>query len=323
MTPNDPPFQITSEILGLATEVGRLLGRYEGFLSPTPQPQLRRQNRIRTIQGSLAIEGNTLSLEQVTAILDDRRVAGSVREIREVQNAVRAYNMAADFNPTSRRELLKAHGVLMEDLMPEPGRYRSGNVGIIKGTKVGHVAPKPAMVPKLMDDLFAFLKPDRKLSRLIKACVFHYELEFIHPFADGNGRIGRLWQQVILLPESPAFAFVPVEYLIKERQEAYYAALGEADKKGESTAFVEFMLTTLVDALSEFIATFRVAPLTADDRLQIAREHFQSETFSRKDYLNLFKSLSSATASRDLQLGVEVSQLVKTGVRAQTCYRFC
>lgn len=317
-----PPFQITDEILAMATEIARLLGRYEGLLSPRPEPRLRRQNQIRTIQGSLAIEGNTLSTEQVTAVLDEKRVAGSPREIREVQNAIKAYELAPELKSDSHRDLLKAHAVLMDGLIPSSGRYRTTNVGIIKGTKVGHVAPKPGMVPKLMDELLAFLRTDRKTPRLIKACVFHYELEFIHPFTDGNGRMGRLWQHVILLPESQAFAYLPVESLIKERQEAYYEALAAADKEGASTRFIAFMLAALRDTLAEFMTQIRVAPLACADRLQVAHERFQGETFARKDYLQLFKTISSATASRDLQLGVDEGRLERVGDKARARYRF-
>lgn len=317
-----PPFQITAEIFTLATEIARLLGRYEGLLSPKPEPRLRRQNQIRTIQGSLAIEGNTLSIEQVTALLDHKRVAGSPRELREVQNAIRAYELAPELKPDSRRDLLRAHAVLMDGLLPSPGRYRTTNVGIIKGTKVGHVAPKPEMVPTLMNDLLAFLRTDRKTPSLIKACVFHYELEFIHPFMDGNGRMGRLWQHVILLRESSAFAYLPVESLIKERQDAYYAALATSDREGESTGFIAFMLIALHDALAEFLTQVRGTPLTCDMRLQIASDHFHKDAFARKDYLKLFKTLSSATASRDLQLGVDEGRLVRDGDKAQARYRF-
>ncbi len=316
----NPPFKITNRILSLAAEIARFLGQYEGINSPVPEPKLRRLNQLRTIQGSLAIEGNTLDLNQVTAILEGRRVIGDRREILEIRNAIDAY--ARKWNPLSKADLLKAHGVLMSGLVPDAGKFRSTNVGIIKNSKMSHVAPKPNFVPKLMSDLFHFLKSDRSISPVIKACLFHYELEFIHPFADGNGRIGRLWQHVILLSESPIFAFIPVESIIKDRQEAYYIALSDSDKAGEATAFIEFSLSTIRDGLAELMEQTRAKPITTDGRLDIALSTFGSKVFTRKDYLNRFKSISTSTASRDLAAGVKSRKLKKTGDKAQAHYRF-
>ncbi|MCX6117983.1 MAG: Fic family protein, partial [Proteobacteria bacterium] len=187
-----PPFKITSKILALCTDITRLIGQFEGLNSPRPQPKLRRQNLIKTIHGSLAIEGNTLSLDHVTSIIEGRRVIGDPNEILEVRNAIKAYEHAPDWNSLNENDLLRAHQLMMKGLIPEAGKYRSSNVGIIKGSKVGHIAPKPNLVPKLMKNLFDFLRQDQETPILVKACIFHCELEFIHPFTDGNGRIGRL-----------------------------------------------------------------------------------------------------------------------------------
>lgn len=317
-----PPFKITNKTLSLCTDIAKIIGQHEGISSPIPQPKLRRQNQIKTIQGSLAIEGNTLNLDQVTAIIEGRQIVADPREILEVRNAIKAYEQAHRWSPVKRTDFLKAHRVLMSGLISDAGKYRTTNVGIIKGSKVGHVAPKPRFVPKLVSELFHFLKYDDETPLLVKACIFHYELEFIHPFTDGNGRIGRLWQHVILLSESPIFAHIPVESVIKERQAAYYQALSASDKAGDATTFIEFALTTIRDSLADLMAQFRPKPVTIEDRLDIASRNFGNNAFARKDYLKLFKSISTATASRDLLVGVQSGQLKKIGEKALTRYSF-
>jgi Fic family protein len=213
---------------------------------------LRRGNRLKSIQASLAIENNTLSLEQVTAIINGKRVLGHPREIQEVKNAFAAYEMLEKLDPVSSRDLLKAHGVLMSALVDEAGQYRSGGVGIMKGKSVVHVAPPASRVPLLMNDLLLWLKNTDDHS-LIASSVFHYEFEFIHPFADGNGRMGRLWQTLILSRWNPILAYLPVETVIRNRQDEYYSVLATSDQQADSTLFIEFMLTAIKDALHETI----------------------------------------------------------------------
>lgn len=220
-----PPFHITPTILNLVSEITRLLGHYEGLHAPVPQPQLRRQNQIRTIQGSLAIEGNTLDLKQVTAVMEDKRVLGPKKDILEVQNAVQLYASFPKFNPLRAKDLLMAHSILMSGLTERAGKFRTGSVGILKGSKVSHLAPPANRVAVFMDDLFQFLKVDKNYSELIKSCIFHYEFEFIHPFMDGNGRMGRFWQHLILTKYNSVFEYIAIESLIKERQDSYYEAL--------------------------------------------------------------------------------------------------
>lgn len=317
-----PPYILTPKVLTLIAEISRFLGRYEGLRAPTPQPELRRQNRIRTIQGSLAIEGNTLDFEQVTAILDNRRVVGPVKDVLEVQNAVRLYQSLHTFEPTVVKDLLRAHAVLMKGLATDAGKFRSGAVGILKGSKVSHVAPPAKRVPDLVDDLFNFLKKDKNPSSLIQSCVIHYEIEFIHPFSDGNGRIGRFWQHLILAKFHPIFEHIPFESLVKKRQSEYYGALEQSDRKGDSTLFIEFSLEALRDSLEEFMKELKPSSETPDSRLQVAKHQFGQQQFSRKDYLQLFKSLSTSTASRDLVWGVTHQVLEKTGAKALTRYCF-
>ncbi len=317
-----PPFTITPTVLGHVEELSRLLGRFEGLAAHSPQPSLRKENRIRTIQASVAIEGNTLSVEQVTALLEGKRVAGSAKEIREVHNALAAYELAPKLQPWAERDLLRAHRTMMEGLVEEPGRYRSRNVGVMKGTQVAHVAPPARQVPRLMAELLEFVRKDVELPLLIRACVCHYELEFIHPFMDGNGRVGRLWQHVALLRQSPVFGHVPVESLIRERQSGYYEALSRSDKAGHCTPFLEFSLKALRDGLAELLDALRPEVDTADKRLSRASEHFGRGWFTRRDYLALHKVLSLPTCSRDLRMGFDQRLLERRGEKALTEYRF-
>jgi Fic family protein len=317
----NPPFSITPEILRFVGEIERLIGRIEGFEQPKPQPHLRIANRVRTIQGSLAIEGNTLDLDQVTALLEGKRVIGRKEEIQEALNAIATYDLMAKFDPFSPESLLEAHQTMMDQLIPDPGKWRTRNVGILKGSKVGHIAPKADLVPHLMDDLFRFLRTNG-YNPLIRSCVFHYELEFIHPFQDGNGRIGRFWQTLLLYHYHPAFEFIPIESLIREHQQEYYAALEASDRSGDSTAFVHFSLGIILQSLEDFVSSFSPKPLSASERLSRAKEHFVHREFSRKLYLELYKAISTATASRDLKQAVEAGILSRSGEKSLTLYRF-
>jgi Fic family protein len=213
-------------------------------------PKLRRENRIRSIHASLAIENNTLSLEQVTAVIHGRRVLGKPAEVQEVKNAFAAYEAMAEWSPGSLKNLLAAHRLLMSGLVSDAGRFRTRSVGIAQGSELVHLAPPAEQVRALVKDLLAWLQ-QTDTHPLVASCVFHYELEFIHPFADGNGRMGRLWQTVILNRWNPLFAFLPVETVIRDRQAEYYRVLGACDKAGNSTAFIEFLLTAIRTALEE------------------------------------------------------------------------
>lgn len=316
-----PPFSITPEILRFVGEIERLIGRIEGFEQPKPQPHLRKANRVRTIQGSLAIEGNTLDLDQVTALLEGKRVIGRKEEIQEALNAIKVYEGLADFDPVSAKSLLKAHRIMMDGLIPNVGKWRTRNVGILKGSAISHIAPKADRVPHLMEDLVEFLR-DEATHPLIRSCIFHYELESIHPFQDGNGRIGRFWQTLLLYHYHPAFEFIPIESLIREHQQEYYAALEASDRSGDSTAFVHFSLGIILQSLEDFVSSFSPKPLSATERLSRAKEHFVHREFSRKLYLELYKAISTATASRDLKQATEAGILSRSGEKSLTLYRF-
>lgn len=315
-----PPFEITVKILNLVSRIERLIGRVESLDQPKPQPQLRKSNRVKTLHGSLAIEGNSLDLEQITAILDGKRVIAPKNDIQEVLNANTVYENLSVYKPANQKHLLKSHGVIMKDLISEAGRWRTGNVAVLKGDEISHVAPPAERVPYLMDDLFKFLKTDT--HALIKGCVFHYEFEFIHPFQDGNGRIGRFWHTLMLYHYHQVFEYIPVESLIKEHQKQYYNVLEQCDHAGESTQFIEFSLEMIMKSLEDFMEVFRPKTTTPADRLANARKHFTDQSFSRKDYLELNKTISTATASRDLKAGVDKKALEKSGDKALTLYRF-
>lgn len=252
--PYQPPYTLTPLILHLVAETSEAIGRYTALADNQLAPRLRRENRIRTIQASLAIENNTLTLEQVTALIDGKLVLGHPREIQEVRNAFAAYEAMEGWNPTSRDDLLLAHSLLMAGLVNDAGAFRSGGVGIFRGERLVHMAPPADRVQHLMDELLGWLKQTDE-HPLVASCVFHYELEFIHPFADGNGRMGRLWQTLLLRQWKPLLAYLPVETVIQKQQNDYYRVLAEADKQADATPFVEFMLKALLDAIKEAITT--------------------------------------------------------------------
>lgn len=267
MSRYQPPLTLTSGMLALVAEISEQVGRLLAQSESTQTPQLRRGNRIRTIQASLAIENNTLSVEQVTALLEGRRVLGLPREIQEVRNAFAAYDAMPSWTPASRAHLLAAHGLLMHGLLDDAGQYRRSDVGIYRGDRLLHMAPPQSRVSTLMDDLLDWLSTTQ-LHPLIASCVFHYEFEFIHPFADGNGRMGRLWQTLMLSQWRPVMAWLPVETVICEQQQAYYAALSAADQRAEATPFVEFMLQALHQSLLVTSQTDQVSDQVSD---QVAR----------------------------------------------------
>ena len=315
-----PPYQITNKIIELIASISEKIGEVNSAYLYKPPTELRKRNRVKTIQSSLEIEGNSLSLEQVTALLDNKRVIAPKKDILEVKNAIKVYENLDSFNPTSLTSFCKAHSMLMHELIDNPGKIRTKPVGIIKGSVITHVAPPGNIVKSLLTDLFNYLKKDKDLL-LIKSCVFHYETEFIHPFMDGNGRIGRLWQTLILRQYSPVFEFLPIESLIKAKQIEYYNILGESDNQGNSTGFIEFMLQIISQSLEELLTSQNVN-LTSNDRIAIYKEKIGTDSFTRQDYMRHFKDISSATTSRDLKEAFDKGILVKTGDKRTTQYRF-
>jgi Fic family protein len=315
-----PPYQITNKIVELIASISEKIGEVNSAHLYRPPTELRKRNRIKTIQSSLEIEGNTLSIEQITAISENKKVIAPKKDILEVKNAIIAYDRLADYNPYNLTSFCKAHEILMKGLVNNPGSIRSKSVGIIEGSVITHIAPPGNIVRSLLKELFDYIKKDKDLL-LIKSCVFHYEVEFIHPFMDGNGRMGRLWQTVLLRQYSPVFEFLPIESLIKAKQLDYYKILGESDNQGDSTGFIEFMLQIINDSLEDLLINQNVN-LTSEDRINIFKEKTGSDSFTRQDYMRQFKDISSATASRDLKEAFDKGTLEKTGDKRTTQYRF-
>jgi Fic family protein len=312
-----PPYDITQKILKQISTISVQIGEVNANYLNKQSPQLRKQNRIKTIHSSLKIEGNTLTEEQITALIEKERVVGPKKDIQEVLNAIKVYDNLNRFKFYSEKSFLKAHLELMNGLDESAGKYRKQGVGIVKGTKIEHVAPPFKNVPYLMKDLFHYLKNKEELT-LIKSCVFHYEMEFIHPFLDGNGRMGRLWQTLILMHEYPVFEFLPFETLISETQDKYYKALAMSDKSGKSTIFIEYMLG-VIQASLEHLLNYNHRILKDMDRLAYF-SNLGIKEFNRKDYMNIFKNISSATASRDLKKGIELNMFKSIGEANKTKY---
>ena len=248
MSKYQPPFHMTDKITNLVAAISEQLGQIKILSKGNLTPHLRKENRIRTIHSSLAIEHNSLSLEQVTAIIGGKRILGNPVEIKEVKNAYTTYEMMLTLDPYSVDDLLTAHEAMMKELISENGRFRSGGVGVFNGKALVHMAPPANMVPGQIQDLFIWYKTS-EIHPLIRSAIFHYEFEFIHPFADGNGRLGRMWHSLLLGRWNEIFYWLPVEDLIRSRQEEYYNVLGKSDRDADSSAFVEFLLQVILDTL--------------------------------------------------------------------------
>lgn len=314
-----PPYEITPTILEFYGKITEALGICQSVMLVKPEAKLRRQSRIKTIQSSLSIEGNSLNIENVIAILNNKRVIGPERDILEVQNAISAYNVLNSLKENKENDFLKAHQLLMDKLVKNPGQYRKSQIGIMRGDNVTHVAPDSDMVPSLMKGLFQYLKNDRDLE-IIKSCVFHYEMEFIHPFEDGNGRMGRFWQTRILMNVNPIFEFVPIEVVIKNCQKEYYEALAQSDNAGKSTIFIEFMLNVINQSLRDTIKKSKPQNPDYAKRSEVALSKLD-DWFDRKDYMEICKGISTATASRDLKQLLEEKRVEERGKGRMTQYR--
>ena len=305
-----------SYIASISEKIGEVRTTYLNIL----QTELRRENRIKTIQASLEIEGNTLSIDQVTALLENKPVVAPQKDIQEVRNAIETYNQINEFDPYRINSLRRAHSLLLKGLVDNAGELRTTSVGIAKGDEVAHIAPPAHLIEGQLKSLLNYVKHDEDLL-LIKSCVFHYEFEFIHPFIDGNGRMGRLWQTVLLMQHYPLFEFLPIETLIKQHQQMYYSTLAKCDSLGESTLFIEFMLDIIDKALEELLTT-QPAHLTGSDRIKLYQSVVKQKEFARKEYMQHFKDISASTASRDLREATDMGILVKTGDGRKTMYGY-
>ena len=250
-----PPFRMTDEIVTLVAEIAERIGSLTATLGTERNLRLRRNERIRTIHGSLAIEQNVLTLEQVTAVLDGRPVIAPPKDIEEVRNAYEIYEYLDRLNPTDTEDLLKAHGVMMRGLIPDAGEFRTRPVGVVNERReIVHFGTLPDYVPSAVGELMAWLK-DTRVHPLVKGCVFHYEFELIHPFSDGNGRVGRLWHTLILSRWNPVFAWLPVESMIYRNQESYYRVINDCNDAADSTEFIAFMLNVILQTVREAVGT--------------------------------------------------------------------
>ncbi|MCS2156265.1 Fic family protein [Scandinavium sp. H11S7] len=302
MSRYQPPFTITSVMLNKIVEVGELLGHWAAQ-SGRSSPLLRKENRIRTIQASLAIEHNSLSTGQVTAIMEGKRVLAPEKEIQEVRNAILAYEKMSGWKAWHLNDLLSAHRLLMAGLVDRPGQIRQGDVGIYRGKKLVHMAPPASQLPRLLDDLLLWLKTS-EIHPLIASSVFHYEFEFIHPFADGNGRMGRLWQTLILSQWRSELAWLPVETLIHYQQSRYYEILGQCDKASDCTLFIEFMLENMLEALREGLAH---PSAVAEEMAEEMAEENQVALSNRERALWLLLKTNPTLTTAELALKLAVS----------------
>ena len=250
----NPPFTITNKMLNFSISISQKIERIFSYQSLKRMPTLRRNNRIKSIHSSLAIEANSLSLDQVKDVIDGSPVIGPQKEINEVKDAYEAYQIIEEYDGFKEKDLLKAHGIIARSIDEEYGRYRSHSEGVVdEQGNVVHVAPSEKMVPSLMRDLFDWLKKDKDTSLLIKSCIFHYEFVFIHPFGDGNGRTARLWQNVLLMKWNGLFEYIPIESHIYKYQKDYYESIDKSNKCGDSNLFIEFMLKMIDETVDEVL----------------------------------------------------------------------
>ena len=319
-----PPFEITNTILDEIAEIAELVGHVNASVAQSMNPTLRRSNRIRTIYSSLAIEQNSLSLEQVTAVLSGKRVIAPPKDIEEVKNAYEIYEMMEDLDPYSVDDLLRAHGVMMRGLLEESGCFRSRPVGVVdKQGHVLHFGTLPDYVPSLVMELLDWAR-ESDFHMLVKSCVFHYELELIHPFADGNGRMGRLWHTLLLAQWKPLFAWLPVESIIHDRQDEYYRAINRSNTEAESTVFIEFMLSAIKEALMEAAASDGGSRGNTEQQRWYRIERFLEKqgVIANADVRELF-GVSSATANRILAKLTGEGRIQKTRLGKSWGYRLC
>ncbi|WP_265671700.1 Fic family protein [Klebsiella grimontii] len=302
MSHYQPPFSITPAILNLVVEIGELLGHWSAQTGRA-SPLLRKENRIRTIQASLAIEHNSLSTDQVTALVEGKRVLAPAKDIQEVRNAILAYEKMPAWKSHRLTDLLTAHRTLMIGLVDNPGQLRDGDVGIYRDTRLVHMAPPASQVERLINELLLWLKVT-DIHPLIAGAVFHYEFEFIHPFADGNGRMGRLWQTLILSQWRAELAWLPVETLMHYQQERYYQVLGMCDSQSDSTPFIEFMLENMVIALKDGMG--QTASLSEEMSEEMSEEKMEMLAAVEERILKLLSKEPTRTA-KDMAQEMDVS----------------
>lgn len=321
-----PPFEITNAMIDHVAEIAELVGRLTSTNQLSANPTLRRANRIRTIYGSLAIEQNTLTLEQVTAVLNGKQVLAPPKDIAEVKNAYEIYERLDELDPYSVDDLMTAHGIMTRGLVDESGMFRTRPVGVVdQEGHVLHFGTLPQYVPDLVMELLDWVK-NSDVHMLIRSCVFHYEFELIHPFADGNGRVGRLWHTLLLSKWNPAFAWLPVESIIHDRQQEYYAAINASNDAGESTVFIEFMLSAIKASLIDAISTsdkMSDGPMDkATMRWEQIEKFLETHPYIMNADVRALFNVSAATANRILATLTTEGKLVKYREGGHWAYKY-
>ncbi len=311
-----PPFHLTDTIVNSVAAISEAMGKLSSAKGLSRNPHLRRENRIRSIHSSLAIEQNTLTVDEVTAVIEGKRVLAPPKDIREVQNAYEAYEALSSLDPFSIEDLLRAHGFMMAGLVKDAGRFRLGNVGVFAGDALVHAGTPAAYVPQVMADLFSWLR-ETQTHPLVSSCVFHSEFEYIHPFSDGNGRTGRLWHSLLLQHWNPLFEWLPVESLVAEHQFEYYDALGAAQQEGDCTPFVEFMLGVILQTIESLDVEQINEQIyeQINERQQRIISHLRQDPKATFDAIADAAGVSIATARRDLARLRELGIVQREGSR--------
>ena len=307
-----PPYTLTTKIVNLISEISEELTRVEFSEKTIITPKLRKKNRVKTLVGTLEIEGNNLGEEKITAILDGKRVLGTLQEVSEVEGAINAYKELETYHHDSLDDLLRAHKILMSDLLSSAGNFRTVQVGV-----GNHIAPQSHLVPNLMIDLFEWLKSSND-HPLIKSCVFHFEFEFIHPFSDGNGRIGRLWQTVILYNWRSIFSAIPTESIIRDNQQAYYDALELSSSNGDSTSFIEFMLEVILMTVKSSVKSSVNSSVNTEDKILAFFK--QSPTGTAKELSELLE-LTTRAIEKQIASLKRSGRLIRVGSARKGSWR--
>lgn len=303
---NKPPFEINENILNLVTTITEKLTRLEIKYDYKKDLFLRKSSKIKSVNSSCAIEANSLSEEEVISVINGKAVLAPQNEINEVKNAYEAYTNIFNYDPYKIESFLNAHKVLTTDIISESGKFRSGEVGVFDGKEVIHMGARPDYVPELIEDLFNWAK-ESDLNPLIKSSVIHFEIEFIHPFNDGNGRIGRLWQSLILCKYNNLFEYLPIETLVKENQQHYYDALSRAEKDASSTVFIEFMLNMILKTVEKFD--------TNNSLVKIKEEYLKGLTKTEKEVLSVLITYFNKNEFIDTDIAVSLLNKSKVNIR--------
>ncbi len=308
----EPPFKITAKIINLVSDISASLERYKIHLEMSDSIRLRKINRMKTIYSSLAIEGNSLSEEQVTALIEGKTVVAPIKEVQEVRNAIKAYEKFMDFDPYNCWSLLKAHSIMALGLVDNPGHFRKSGVCVAGKEGIAHIAPPSDRVPFLIDDLFEWLK-NADDHILIKSSVFHYEFEFIHPFEDGNGRMGRFWQSRILAEWNEAFAHLPIENMIWEHQSEYYKAIQDSTENNDSGTFIEFMLTVILESLKKHIKNNN-ANDSVNNNVKLTKNQMKILEAIRQNPFVTQEELSKIVGITAANINLNMKKLQQTGI---------